>query len=120
MQRFRDKELAESLGIPEPTGEALALLKQGFENSKAGILADMERGEIPRDVSDYDDLKMYVDQPGEYSGLNTDDAMREGVRLFPPLDEGMGDYVHFTSARIIMSQWLHEWLASRPGEKPHC
>lgn len=106
-------ELAEAVGIPVPSGEALAYLVQGFEKAKAAIAADMEHGVVPGDVSDYDDLKMYVTQPGDYSGFNTEKAEAEGMRLFPPLNDGMGDLVHFTRARLIVSQWLHEWLETR-------
>lgn len=114
------EEYAEFLRIPVPTGKQLLFLIRGFERAKIEILSDMENGIVPSTLKSYDELKKYVDQPGDYGGFNTNEIVQEGVGLFPPFEKGnivyMGDLVHYGRALTIVTAWIARWLATEPGK----
>ncbi|MDQ0655129.1 hypothetical protein [Pseudomonas cedrina] len=111
------KDVASANGIPEPAGEQLLFLFRGFERAKYEILKDMSSGIVPSKVRSFDDLREFVDQPGDYGGFNTDEIRLEGVALFPPFMSGkivcMGELVHYTKATYIVSAWIGRWLRNR-------
>lgn len=114
------KEYSEIFRIPEPVGEPLIFLIRGFERAQKEILEDMVSGVVATTVKSYDELKQFVEQPGDYGGFNTMEIQREGMILFPPFETGriifMGDLVHYGNALTIVRAWIGRWLSTEPGK----